>query len=194
MLTKDNLIKEFTSPIDSISLDELSNMIINENFPLNELIELNFHKERRISFRSAWVMEKIAFKDINYITPVFEEMLNCYNKIHNSSLARHYNKILLKVYNLKKQNLLPEALNNILNKSNPEIIIEGCFKWILTPKCPVATVVWSIDILLNYIDDFPWLKDELPPIIEKLNINSSPGLRNYCSKFPKKSNINKIRD
>ncbi len=186
MLSKDYLINEFTSPIDSLSLDELSNMIISENFPLSELIELNFHKDRRISFRSAWVMEKIAFNDINYITPVFEDILNRFNKIHNPSLARHYNKILLQVFSLKKQNTLPEPLKNILDKSNPEIIIEGCFKWILTPKCPVAALIWSIEILLNYIDDYPWLKEELPPIIQRINVDSTPGLKNYCSKISKK--------
>ena len=189
MLSKDYLINEFTSPLDSLSLDEISDMIISENLPLSELIELNFHKERRISFRSAWVLEKIAFKDINYIAPVFEDMLNRFNKIHNPSLARHYNKILLQVFYLRRKNALPEELKIILKKSNPEIIIEGCFKWILTPRCPVATLVWSIDILLNYVDDFPWLKEELPPIIQRLNVDSTPGLKNYCSKILKKSNI-----
>ena len=186
MLTKEYLINEFTSPIYSLSLDELTNMIINANLPLSELIELNFHKERRISFRSAWVLERIAFKDINYLAPVFEEMLSRFNQLHNPSLARHYNKILLHVFYLKSKNALPESLKNVLDKSNPEIIIEGCFKWILTPKCPVATIVWSIEILLNYIDDFPWLKEELPPIIQRINVDSTPGLKNYCAKISKK--------
>lgn len=186
MITKDYLIRELLSDLSSVGLNSIADRIIQEVIPLEDLLELNFHSDRRISFRSAWVMEKIAYRDINLITPVFPQILERYNTLHNPSLARHYNKILLLLLEMKTKNTLPQELNTILENADREKIIEGCFKWILTPKCPVATLVWSIEILMYHLESHPWLKEELPPIIQKLSLNTTPGQKNYCSKAYKR--------
>lgn len=186
MLTKDYLIRELLSDLSSVGLNSIADRIIQEAIPLELLLELNFHPDRRISFRSAWVMEKIAYRDITLIAPVFPQILERYNTIHNPSLARHYNKILLLVLEKKTKNTLPQELYTILENADSEKIIEGCFKWILIPKCPVAALVWSIEILMYHIESHPWLKEELPPIIQKLSLNTTPGQKNYCSKAYKR--------
>ena len=186
MITKDYLIRELLSDLSSVGLNSIADRIIQEVIPLEDLLELNFHSDRRISFRSAWVMEKIAYRDINLITPVFPQILERYNTLHNPSLARHYNKILLLVFEMKVNNTLPQELITILENADREKIIEGCFKWILMPKCPVAALVWSIEILMYHIESHPWLKEELPPIIQKLSLNTTPGQKNYCSKAYKR--------
>ena len=186
MDSKTYLIKELLSDLSSVGLNSIADRIIQEALPLEDLLELNFHSDRRISFRSAWVMEKIAYRDINLITPVLPQILERYNTLHNPSLARHYNKILLLVLEMKTKKALPQELNTILNSADSEKIIEGCFKWILTPKCPVATLVWSIEILMYHLESHPWLKEELPPIIQKLSLNTTSGQKNYCSKAYKR--------
>ncbi len=186
MITKDYLIRELLSDLSSVGLNSIADRIIQEVIPLEDLLELNFHSDRRISFRSAWVMEKIAYRDINLITPVLPQILERYNTLHNPSLARHYNKILLLVFEKKVNNTLPQKLITILENADREKIIEGCFKWILMPKCPVAALVWSIEILMYHIESHPWLKEELPPIIQKLSLNTTPGQKNYCSKAYKR--------
>lgn len=186
MDSKTYLIKELLSDLSSVGLNSIADRIIQEALPLEDLLELNFHSDRRISFRSAWVMEKIAYRDINLITPVFPQILERYNTLHNPSLARHYNKILLLVFEMKTKNTLPQELNAILENADREKIIEGCFKWILMPKCPVAALVWSIEILMYHTESHPWLKEELPPIIQKLSLNTTPGQKNYCSKAYKR--------
>ncbi|MDY0053771.1 MAG: hypothetical protein RBR79_03850 [Bacteroidales bacterium] len=103
MDSKTYLIKELLSDLSSVGLNSIADRIIQEAIPLEDLLELNFHSDRRISFRSAWVMEKIAYR---------------------------------------------------------EKIIEGC--------------------------SHPWLKEELPPIIQKLSLNTTPGQKNYCSKAYKR--------
>ena len=97
MDSKTYLIRELLSDLSSVGLNSIADRIIQEAIPLEDLLELNFHSDRRISFRSAWVMEKI---------------------------------------------------------------IEGC--------------------------SHPWLKEELPPIIQKLSLNTTPGQKNYCSKAYKR--------
>lgn len=186
MDSKTYLIKELLSDLSSVGLNSIADRIIQEALPLEDLLELNFHSDRRISFRSAWVMEKIAYRDITLIAPVFSQILERYNTLHNPSLARHYNKILLLVFEMKTKNTLPQELNTILENADREKIIEGCFKWILMPKCPVAALVWSIEILMYHIESHPWLKEELPPIIQKLSLNTTPGQKNYCSKAYKR--------
>lgn len=186
MTTKDYLIRELLSDLSSVGLNSIADRIIQEVIPLEDLLELNFHSDRRISFRSAWVMEKIAYRDITLIAPVFPQILERYNTLHNPSLARHYNKILLLVFEMKVNNTLPQKLITILENADREKIIEGCFKWILMPKCPVAALVWSIEILMYHIESHPWLKEELPPIIQKLSLNTTPGQKNYCSKAYKR--------
>lgn len=186
MDSKTYLIKELLSDLSSVGLNSIADRIIQEALPLEDLLELNFHSDRRISFRSAWVMEKIAYRDINLITPVLPQILERYNTLHNPSLARHYNKILLLVFEMKVNNTLPLELITILENADREKIIEGCFKWILMPKCPVAALVWSIEILMYHIESHPWLKEELPPIIQKLSLNTTPGQKNYCSKAYKR--------
>ena len=186
MDSKTYLIKELLSDLSSVGLNSIADRIIQEVIPLEDLLELNFHSDRRISFRSAWVMEKIAYRDINLITPVLPQILERYNTLHNPSLARHYNKILLLVFEMKVKNTLPQELITILENADREKIIEGCFKWILMPKCPVAALVWSIEILMYHIESHPWLKEELPPIIQKLSLNTTPGQKNYCSKAYKR--------
>ncbi len=186
MDSKTYLIKELLSDLSSVGLNSIADRIIQEAIPLEDLLELNFHSDRRISFRSAWVMEKIAYRDINLITPVFPQILERYNTLHNPSLARHYNKILLLVFEMKVNNTLPQELNTILENADREKIIEGCFKWIIMPKCPVAALVWSIEILMYHTESHPWLKEELPPIIQKLSLNTTPGQKNYCSKAYKR--------
>lgn len=186
MDSKTYLIKELLSDLSSVGLNSIADRIIQEAIPLEDLLELNFHSDRRISFRSAWVMEKIAYRDITLIAPVFSQILERYNKLHNPSLARHYNKILLLVFEMKVNNTLPQELITILENADREKIIEGCFKWILMPKCPVAALVWSIEILMYHIESHPWLKEELPPIIQKLSLNTTPGQKNYCSKAYKR--------
>lgn len=186
MITKDYLIRELLSDLSSVGLNSIADRIIQEVIPLEDLLELNFHSDRRISFRSAWVMEKIAYRDITLIAPVFPQILERYNTLHNPSLARHYNKILLLVFEMKVNNTLPQKLITILENADREKIIEGCFKWILMPKCPVAALVWSIEILMYHIESHPWLKEELPPIIQKLSLNTTPGQKNYCSKAYKR--------
>lgn len=186
MITKDYLIRELLSDLSSVGLNSIADRIIQEVIPLEDLLELNFHSDRRISFRSAWVMEKIAYRDITLIAPVFPQILERYNTLHNPSLARHYNKILLLVFEKKVNNTLPQELITILENADREKIIEGCFKWILMPKCPVAALVWSIEILMYHIESHPWLKEELPPIIQKLSLNTTPGQKNYCSKAYKR--------
>jgi len=186
MITKDYLIRELLSDLSSVGLNSIADRIIQEVIPLEDLLELNFHSDRRISFRSAWVMEKIAYRDITLIAPVFPQILERYNTLHNPSLARHYNKILLLVFEMKVNNTLPQELITILENADREKIIEGCFKWILMPKCPVAALVWSIEILMYHIESHPWLKEELPPIIQKLSLNTTSGQKNYCSKAYKR--------
>lgn len=186
MITKDYLIRELLSDLSSVGLNSIADRIIQEALALEDLLELNFHSDRRISFRSAWVMEKIAYRDITLIAPVFPQILERYNTLHNPSLARHYNKILLLVFEMKTKNTLPQELNTILENADREKIIEGCFKWILMPKCPVAALVWSIEILMYHTESHPWLKEELPPIIQKLSLNTTPGQKNYCSKAYKR--------
>ncbi|MDD2288419.1 MAG: hypothetical protein PHY55_06245 [Bacteroidales bacterium] len=186
MDSKTYLIKELLSDLSSVGLNSIADRIIQEALPLEDLLELNFHSDRRISFRSAWVMEKIAYRDITLIAPVFSQILERYNTLHNPSLARHYNKILLLVFEMKTKNTLPQELNTILENTDREKIIEGCFKWILMPKCPVAALVWSIEILMYHTESHPWLKEELPPIIQKLSLNTTSGQKNYCSKAYKR--------
>lgn len=186
MDSKTYLIKELLSDLSSVGLNSIADRIIQEVIPLEDLLELNFHSDRRISFRSAWVMEKIAYRDITLIAPVFSQILERYNTLHNPSLARHYNKILLLVFEMKVNNTLPQELITIIENADREKIIEGCFKWILMPKCPVAALVWSIEILMYHIESHPWLKEELPPIIQKLSLNTTPGQKNYCSKAYKR--------
>lgn len=160
MDSKTYLIKELLSDLSSVGLNSIADRIIQESIPLEDLLELNFHSDRRISFRSAWVMEKIAYRDITLIAPIFPQILERYNTLHNPSLARHYNKILLLVFEMKVNNTLPQKLITILENADREKIIEGC--------------------------SHPWLKEELPPIIQKLSLNTTPGQKNYCSKAYKR--------
>lgn len=194
MITEEYLIAELQNPTGVDFISETSEQIIAQGFPISFLHSLNFNKDRRISFRSAWVLEKIIWKDVNNIQPILPQMLANYNSIPNSSVARHYNKILIHLFELRAKNKLPESLCDIIDLSDDEVIIEGCFKWILTPKCPVAPLAWALEILLYYKDKHSWLKEELLAIVQKLILNGSPGMKNYGTKYLKRLTFSNCND
>ena len=137
---------------------------------LQDLLSLSLEKDKKISFRAAWVFETIVLKDTTLLQGLLPQFFDNLKKQENWSCLRSYSKILIYLTSNKNKSYL-------LDDETEEQLIEHAFQWMIDQQCPVAVLVNCLDILNNLSKKHPWVKEELLAQISHFQkIKPSPAL------------------
>jgi hypothetical protein len=150
-MTKDDLLARFKNTTSKKTVMDLARLAVASSAGVKNLIDLSFHSEPEIAFRSAWVLENAFLLNPDSLSPHQPYFLNAYLAQKNRSCQRHYTKILMY---LSKGQKLHEGYD-------VESLINTTFEWLIDPKTPVAVQVNCMDILFNLKHCCDWLEEEL---------------------------------
>lgn len=141
--------------------------VVNKNQILfNELMEIIFSNESYVSGRAAWVVETIWLKYPYIINSYINQIILFLPKANYNNQRRHFTKILSTIH-----------LNH-LDEDHLGILIDCCFTWLEAPQYPTGVKVFSMQILLNFVQLEPVIASELIAIIENQMEDATPGFKN----------------
>lgn len=186
MITREYLIEFYNKPIGKDCLRDIIRDIEKESFPISVLYEISFTEKQNIGFHAAWTIEKMYEKDVLVTDLIIEDLLKDYNTIPNYACARHYGRILALALKLNQKGKASPIIQKAIRESDDEIIIEGCFKWLIEKDIPIGTKMWQLEILSYYTEKHAWVKEELIATTEKLILGGSPASINYGKRLLKR--------
>ncbi|MFD2163506.1 hypothetical protein ACFSJU_13945 [Paradesertivirga mongoliensis] len=159
-MTEKELLKIFKKPIGKKDVLSLAHQY--SEFPdfTRHLIELSFHSEQEVAFRSAWVLEYCMMLYPKAMTDHLDYFLEAYPKQNNLSCKRHFTKLMM--------SLSEPGNHKLLHQCNLNPVIETTFEWLINPGTPVAVQVNCLDILFNLRSHGDWIEGELNAQIEFL--------------------------
>lgn len=130
----------------------------------------------KISWRAAWIMDKVYDLKPEIIRPYIPEMIKLSLQKISDSQLRQFLKLI-------SMNPLPQAAldGNFL---------EACFQWLSSEKTPVAIRVYAMQILYNFSLLEPDISNEIACTIEELMDRGSAGFKSRGRKILKALNAN----
>ncbi|MBL4679058.1 MAG: hypothetical protein JKY70_23125 [Mucilaginibacter sp.] len=157
MITIDQLINDFSTDRTKGFTECLSQRIREENFDINQLIDLTFHKDEQIGFRAAWLLDTTLNADpekyVGNLPYFIARMVN----VTNPSCKRHYTRVVL-FFTDKKA---PEIIRKKIAAIDMEPVVEKCFDWMIDPKVKVAVKAFAAEVVYNLSPRYDWIKEEL---------------------------------
>ena len=139
------------------NVNQLSAFVLEADFPLNDLIDLTFHEERKIGFHAAWVLETVFLMKPLVLVPHLAYFIQRFPEQRNPSARRHFAKIAA-VFSAPKTALL---LEKKLEGLELDQLIEALFSWLIDEKVAVAVKVHSMQALANLSGRYLWVREEL---------------------------------
>jgi hypothetical protein len=136
----------------------------------DELMELFFDQEYRVTQRAAWVVSHCGKNHPELITPYIEKMIKNLKKEVHVAVIRNTLKLLQEID-------IPKQLWGIT--------ADICFKLLESNK-PIAVKVFSMTVLANICEKEPDLKNELRIIIEDQLPYGSAGFKSRAAKTLKR--------
>ena len=156
-MERDQLLAAIKTTLNKIKVNDLTKIAAENNFSIKELIDLTFHKNEQIAFRSAWILENIYTKHQDRFLPQAAYFLQKYPLQNNLSCRRHYSKVLALMSHKRANPVLQE----ILYQQDTQQLAEKTFEWLIDEKVPVAIKSHCLNILANLSDKHSWIKEEL---------------------------------
>lgn len=181
-MTKEDLMHILAQPRSYMLVKDLTRELIESNFSIPDLIDLNFHEVHQISFRSAWILEKIALNDMVRMLDSLEYFIGRFPEVTDPSVKRSYSKILLRILELfqkKKYTSFAEQLWSY----NLEPVLNTCFEWLVDPKERVGVKVLCMDCIFYLSKKYAWALEELLNCVDYLAIDASPGMQTRLRKM-----------
>ena len=178
-MERDQLLAAIKTTLNKIKVNDLTKIAAENNFSIEELIELTFHNNEQIAFRSAWILENIYTKHQDRFLPHTAYFLQKYPLQNNLSCRRHYTKILA----LMSHKRAKPTLQEILHQQDTQQLAEKTFEWLIDEKVPVAIKSFCLNILANLTPKHSWIKDELLQTIDYLVDKESIGFFSKAKKI-----------
>lgn len=126
-----------------------------------ELLYLCFDSNSEKSFKACWVLEQVAYSQLEWLQPHLDFFCSHLNQLNNESAIRPVAKVLqLLVENHFKKKTIK------LSPKQIELITECCFDWLISDT-KVAAKCYSIRTLFLLGKSNDWIYPELQIIIEK---------------------------
>lgn len=121
----------------------------------------------KLSFRSAWVLERIYFGARERFEPFADRFCRVdFPACTDPGARRHFGKIMADL--LPRRTPDPEVWNTVA---------ETAAEWAVDPAAKVAVRIWAVEILKACRTRVPWVADSWDDLVG-LQLNaSSPGLR-----------------
>ena len=152
--------------------DLLADLVFQKPALFEELFLVYLRNEEPVSRRAVWVIDTVAEKYPELLTPHLSEIFEMLPKFSHDGLKRH------SVHMLSRSPLPPPELLGEL--------ITTCFDWLVSPAEAVATKVYCMEILYRISQTEPDLKKELADSIEWRLSEGSPGFKNRGQKMLRK--------
>ncbi len=154
----------------------IANYIGSDQERFNELMDLFYNEEYRITQRAAWVISHCADKYIFLVQAHLPKMTAYMVKdgLH-VSIRRNIVRTLAKIE-------IPEALMGL--------VADACFGFLANPKETVAVKAFSMEILYQMCLKEPDLAHELIPLIEdNMAMNGTAGILSKGGKILRKLRV-----
>ncbi len=172
-MTKDELVGELAATFGKTKVDKLVVLLKARNFGLRDLIDLTFHEDKTIAFRSAWLLENLFLIDPIFYLSDLDYLLSRFKDVRHQSCRRHYAKIIMHITSIKA----PAEIKEKLNVIDLEPIVEKCFDWMIDPEVLIAVKVFSSEALFNLRYRYPWIREELSNQLHFLMSNNSAAIQ-----------------
>jgi hypothetical protein len=177
--TKEQLIKQLKANATKGFIERLSVKLREQDFDLNELIDITFHTDKQIAFRASWLLDTtILYEPERYIQNL-EYLVERIKDVSNESCKRQYSRIMM---HLTAPNA-PESIKLKLQTLDLDDVVEQFFDWIIDPKVKVAVKVFAADTLFNLSIRYNWVAEELANQVQFMMRNGSPAIQSKGSKL-----------
>jgi len=157
MLTSDELIKEISTTMIKTKVVKLSAIIEKQQFSIKDLIDITFHPDKNIAFRTAWILENLFLQKPESYIENLEYLISRIKDVDNPSCKRHYAKILMHITAPKA----PAGIRQKLAEIDLEPVVEQLFDWLIDPKILIAVKVFAAEALFNMRSRYDWIAEEL---------------------------------
>lgn len=142
-----------------------ANLLIDNPNLVDNILEILFKTDDKISPRAAWVFEFMCSKDISYIIPHLDYFTKNMNRVKIDSAVRPVAKIcelIATAYTSKENHPIKKALT----ETHKERIIENCFDYMINNE-KVAAKAYSMTTLFMLGKSYDWIHPELVMILER---------------------------
>lgn len=134
---------------------------------LNELTSLALDIQYKNHYKGVWILEMIAEKQIQLLSPHINAICTAFPKIKNDSAIRGMSRVAF---------FLGTTTQLTLTEKQEEKIIEICLDWLIRDE-RVAPKVYAMKTLDFLSKKHTWIKEELHTIIEKDYAQQSAGYK-----------------
>ena len=179
MISPGELITQISDTIGKTKVLELSRIVKEQMFSLCDIIDLTFHQDKNVAFRSAWILENVFINDPKSYEAELEYLVSRIKDVNHASCQRHYAKIVM---HITASNVSP-VIRNKLAVIDLEPVVEQCFDWMIDPKVKIAVKVFASEAMFNLKERYPWIKEELVGQLKFLMRNGSPGIQSRGKKL-----------
>ena len=168
MTRKNELIDLIDGEWVGESFKELAKTLYRSPTDIQLLFELNEHKNNRIAWRSAYLIDLAHDIDSSILDNYLEQIIERTPRLSNQSIKRHYLRIL------SQHNLSDIADGKLL---------DCCFEWLQTQETAIAVKAHCMTIIYELSKPYPELKTELMAVLENLLPYGSKGEVNRAKKI-----------
>ena len=136
---------------------KIVNYIANDKTKFKKLITVFFESDYRLTQRAAWPLGEVVILHPNLITPYFSKLIKKLNEQnHHPALYRNILRIMQEI-------TIPQKFQSQL--------LDCCFKFILNPAQPIATIAFAITVAAKICKPYKELTDELILVLKQLQIH-----------------------
>lgn len=167
----DLLLATIANTLQKKKVDQLALIVTEYDFAIIDLIDLTFHKDQKIGFRAAWILEQVYTQRQPYFLSGMSYFLQKFPSQDNLSAQRHFAKILA----LITSNKASAPIKKIINNYDTDLLVDTVFGWLIDEDIPVAIKSHCLNVLANLSIKHPWIKEELLKTINFLIDRESIG-------------------
>lgn len=166
------------SPVESqlmeimsiINIRQVIGMVENDHSRAIELQEIILREEEPVSRRAAWALDHFAELNPEIVRPLLPILISRLDEFKHPAFQRH---------------ILRMVTNCGIPDGDPGFLISHCFDYLNNSESPIAVKMFSMVILVKFVEKEPELIPELIETIENLMDEASPGIKNAGGKMLK---------
>jgi len=167
----DLLLAAITHTLQKKKVDQLALIVAQHHFAVTDLIDLTFHKNKKIGFRAAWILEHVYTQRPEHFLSGALYFLQKFSLQNNLSAQRHFAKILALITSKKA----PAPIKHIIDGYETDMLVATVFGWLIDENNPVAVKSHCLNVLANLSIKHQWIKEELLQTIDYLVDRESIG-------------------
>ncbi len=147
---------------------------------MEEMVSLSVTSDHEYSMQALWSLEFVCRYKLELLYPYLDAIFNYLPNETDHSRLRALSFIceLIAIAYYKNKD---KVLGNAFTHSHKEVMTECCFDWMITQQ-KVACKVRAMTALSHLGTEFPWILDELEPMIKENIPDSSAGFQSRGKK------------